>query len=188
MPPEVAVTVPQHILDGQYYRTATALMLHANGLHLAGNLLGIALFGTAVCSVTGWGVGGLMILMSGIAGNFVNAALYRTGHISIGASTAVFGAVGFLAAHQFFKKVSLPGQHIKAWLPLGGGLALLGLLGSGQHVDLTAHLFGFGSGIVFGLGYGLLIKHPASTRYQIASFLSVVSILTVAWRAAFGNG
>jgi len=178
----------QHILDGEYFRTATALMLHADSLHLAGNLLGIALFGTAVCSVTGWGVGWLIILVSGISGNLINAVIYRFGHISIGASTAVFGAIGFLAAYQFLKRFNLPGGRIKAWLPLGGGLALLGILGTGQYVDVLAHLFGFGSGILLGLTYGLFIKRPASVLWQVVCFMMAAGALLVSWMAAVGNG
>ena len=132
-----------HILQGEWYRSVTSLMIHANALHLSGNMVGIVIFGTAVCTTVGWGLGWLMILATGISGNLVNAVLYRASHISVGASTAVFGAIGILSAYQFVKKFKLPRQRIKAWLPLGGGLALLGILGSGEHVDLTAHLFGF---------------------------------------------
>jgi len=139
-----------HILRGELYRSVTALMIHANAMHLAGNMLGIAIFGTAVCTITGWGVGWFMILATGVSGNLMNAVLYKTGHLSIGASTAVFGAVGILAAHQFFKKFRLPGRRMKAWLPLGAGLAILSMLGSGEHTDLTAHLFGFMAGLILG--------------------------------------
>ena len=41
------------ILNGEIYRTVTALMLHSGYPHLAGNMAGIAIFGTAVCSITG---------------------------------------------------------------------------------------------------------------------------------------
>ena len=92
------------ILNGEIYRTVTALMLHASYPHLAGNMAGIAIFGTAVCNITGAGVGWLMILLTGILGNWANAALFRYGHISIGASTAVFGAVGILAAYQLHQE------------------------------------------------------------------------------------
>ncbi len=176
-----------HILQGELYRTATSLMLHANALHLLSNILGIALFGTAVCTITGWGVGWLMILATGIAGNLVNAGLYTTGHLSIGASTAVFGAIGILAAHQFFKKFRLPGQRIKAWLPLGGGLALLGFIGSGKHVDLTAHLFGFLAGIIMGSLYAILVRRPIARSYQVCCLLITISILVLSWMRAFGN-
>jgi len=174
-----------HILHGELYRTVTSLMLHANTLHLSGNILGIAIFGTAVCTTTGWGAGWLMILTTGIVGNLLNAILYKTGHLSIGASTAVFGAIGILAAHQFFRKLGLPGQRIRAWLPLAGGITLLGILGSGEFVDLTAHLFGFMAGIVIGALYAILVKGPISRPYQVYCLLVTLGVLVMSWIRAF---
>ncbi len=170
-----------HILRGELWRTATSLMLHANALHLAGNMVGIALFGSAVCSVTGWGVGWVMVVATGIIGNTANAFLYREGHFSIGASTAVFGAIGILCAQQFFKKFRVTGYRLKAWLPLGGGLALLGILGSGQHSDIMAHLFGFLAGIILGGFYALLIKKPAKQAWQFVCLVAVLIVFAVAW-------
>ncbi len=174
-----------HILHGELYRTVTSLMIHANTLHLSGNILGIAIFGTAVCTTTGWGAGWLMILATGIVGNLLNAILYKTGHLSIGASTAVFGAIGILAAHQFFRKLGLPGQRIRAWLPLAGGITLLGILGSGEFVDLTAHLFGFMAGIVIGALYAILLKEPISKSYQVYCLLATLGVLVMSWIRAF---
>jgi membrane associated rhomboid family serine protease len=162
-------------------------MIHANVLHLAGNLLGVAIFGTAVCTITGWGVGWFLILVTGIAGNLLNAVLHKTGHLSVGASTAVFGAIGILASQQFFKRFRLPGQRMRAWLPLGGGLALLSILGSGKHTDLTAHLFGFMAGIILGALYGALVKRPAASAYQACFLLIALSVLIVSWMWAFGH-
>ena len=177
-----------HILRGELYRSVTSLMVHANVLHLVGNVLGITIFGTAVCTITGWGVGWLMILVSGIVGNLLNAVLYKTGHLSVGASTAVFGAIGILAAQQFFKKFRLPGQRMRAWLPLGGGLALLSILGSGKYADLTAHLFGFMAGIILGALYGVLVKRSAARAYQACSLLIALTVLVMSWMRAFGHG
>ena len=176
-----------HISHGELYRSVTSLMIHANAMHLVGNMLGIAIFGTAVCTITGWGVGWFMILATGVLGNLMNAVLYKTGHISIGASTAVFGAVGILAAHQFFKKFRLPGQRMRAWLPLGAGLALLSILGSGgEHTDLMAHLFGFMAGLIMGAFYGVFVKHPPAKTYQICLLLIAIIILVVSWTRGFG--
>ena len=49
------------ILEGQLYRCATALVLHADATHIAANMVGVALFGSSVCAITGTGVGWLMI-------------------------------------------------------------------------------------------------------------------------------
>lgn len=169
------------IINGEIYRTVTALMLHSNYSHLAGNIAGIAIFGTAVCSITGAGIGWLMILLSGILGNLTNAALFRYGHISIGASTAVFGAVGILAAYQLCRKIKIANQRMKAWLPFAAGLALLGFLGSGRHSDLTAHLFGFVAGICLGLIYALYLYRHVEKRNQIYCMAATIGTVALSW-------
>jgi len=171
----------EHILGGEVFRAVTGLTLHVNSLHLIGNLLGILLFGTAVCSIMGGGLGWFLILVTGISGNLITALLYRTDHLSVGASTAVFGALGILAAYQFFQKIKIPGQRIKAWIPLGGGLALLGLLGSGQYVDMSAHFFGFLFGILFGCFYAGFIKRPAARIYQAGFLFLSLAIVAGSW-------
>lgn len=176
------------ILHGEVYRIVTALMLHADPVHLAGNMAGIALFGTAVCGSMGTGVGWVMILLTGIFGNLLNALLLQTGHLSIGASTAIFGAIGILAAHQFITRLRFPGGKMKAWLPLAGGIALLGFLGSGAHTDVTAHLFGFLSGLVLGAlktGWSKNIPTHAGQGWFMAFFIGIPSL---AWLTAFSHG
>lgn len=169
------------ILNGDIYRTVTSLMLHADTPHLAGNMAGIAIFGTWVCNITGAGVGWLMILLTGILGNLANAALFQYGHNSIGASTAVFGAVGFLAAYQLDRKIKVADQRKKAWLPLAGGLALLAFLGSGAHSDLTAHLFGFLAGIFLGLVYAMYLHRLLKKRHQTYCMAATIGIVIFSW-------
>jgi len=165
------------ILDGDWYRAATALLLHADVVHLAGNMVGIAVLGSAVCSIMGWGVGWLAILSSGIAGNVLNAVVYKAGHSSIGASTAVFGALGILSAWQFMRQARQPGGRFKALLPLGAGLALLGFMGSSVHTDILAHLFGFLSGITIGGLYGATVKTIPDMKVQAGALTIAVVIL-----------
>ncbi len=169
------------ILDGEIYRTVTALMLHSDYMHLAGNVAGIFIFGTAVGSIAGPGVGSLMVLSTGILGNYANAVLFQYGHISVGASTAVFGAIGITAAYQFHAKIKAGKQRMKAWLPLASGLALLAFLGAGKRADLTAHLFGFIAGIGLGLIYALFRYHFQQKSVQIGSMAACVIILVLAW-------
>ncbi|MCK5784178.1 MAG: rhomboid family intramembrane serine protease [Desulfobacterales bacterium] len=175
-----------HIMKGEVYRTVTSLFIHANVLHLAGNIVGIMLFGTAVCSISGWGTGWFMILLTGITGNLLNAVSYKTGHISIGASTAVFGALGILSGHIFLKKVKVRSQRMKAWLPLGGGIALLAMLGSGAHTDISAHFYGLIAGIIMGIFYTITAKQPPGVSLQITFLLMSLGILIISWMKALG--
>jgi len=174
--------VSDRIMNGEFYRVVTALMLHSGPVHLLGNMVGIALFGTAVCGVTRPGVGWLLILLTGALGNLANAALQLPGHRSIGASTAVFGAIGLLSAFQFWNKYRRPGHRLKAWLPLAGGLALLGLLGTaGEHTDLMAHLFGLLAGLLVGTPYILFVNRPLPDKYQKIAWCITGGILALAW-------
>ena len=171
----------RHVVSGEWYRCATALLLHADSMHLAGNLAWMAIFATAVCSITGWGMGWLLILVSGISGNLINAYVYGYGHSSIGASTAVFGALGLLSSYQFLKKILATGSRFQILLPLGAGLALLAFLGSSSHTDIMAHLFGFLSGVFIGLVYYGFVRHPFGWRFQAGALAAVIFVLVAAW-------
>src|SRR5262249_4043276 len=92
-----------HIVKGQVWRTVTALTLHADATHLPGNVAAIALLGTAVCRLLGPGLGTWLMLISGAAGNAFTAWLREPSHSSVGASTAIFGAVGILAGLAFVR-------------------------------------------------------------------------------------
>ncbi len=172
----------QRIAGGELYRVVTALLLHADAVHLFGNMAGLAVFATAVCHVSGWGAGILMVLFTGAGGNMVNAWVYEHGHLSIGASTAVFGAIGILSGYQFLQKRKNTRQKAAAWLPLACGMALLGFLGTGEHVDLTAHLFGFVVGILFGIGYAMANKTLRPAGQAICLGIAA-AVLTGAWAA-----
>jgi rhomboid protease GluP len=169
------------ILHGDLYRTVTALMIHADLVHLAGNMAALALFFTVVCSVQGVGIASFCTLASGALGNYLTALVYQSAHISIGASTAVFGTVGILIAHQTFSGFRVAKQRFRAWLPLGGGLCLLGLFSEGEHTDILAHLFGLGSGMVVGCIFEGLLKKPPGVPYQYLSFSLTLAAILFSW-------
>jgi membrane associated rhomboid family serine protease len=149
------------LLTREPWRAVTTLTLHGDVHHILGNAISGAIFGTAVNRRLGGGVGMLAILASGIFGNVFNSLWHVSSddafHSSIGASTAIFGAVGILAATQIaVDDVARARGEKRTWVDLAapaiGGLALLGALGSGgEHTDLGAHLYGLLSGFIVGL-------------------------------------
>lgn len=139
------------ILDGEWWRLLTALTLHSGGVHLAGNIVVGGIFINRLCRDLGSGLGWSLVLLSGILGNLLNAFVQNPDHRSIGASTAVFGAVGLLATINTLRyRHNL--RH--RWpMPVAAALGLLALLGAGgENTDIGAHLFGF----VFGIGLAVL--------------------------------
>jgi len=144
------------IVDGeQWWRAVTALTLHADVVHLVSNLISGMGFAFFVCRFFGAAAGWLLVLLSGVAGNVLNAVVYYPEpHYSIGASTAVFGALGLLTGVGLWAAVSAPDRRLSLprWLvPLFGGLTLLGLFGVGEgDVDVAAHISGFLCGVILG--------------------------------------
>lgn len=162
------------VLGSEPWRAVTALTLHADTSHVIGNAISGTVFASAVHRRLGPGGGTLAILASGIAGNVANAfyhrALGESDHRSIGASTAVFGAIGLLAATQLFlnRKRESGERGFLAWAgPIVGGLALLGTLGAGGAMtDLGAHMFGLAGGVVIGILAGLLLRDKLGTSQK----------------------
>lgn len=141
--------------EGEWWRPFTALWVHADMGHLLSNLSFGALLGWFVLKAYGVGWGWVWIFVSGVLANVaVAAAFWPERFAGVGASTAVFATVGLLVAHGVAWASGRGLRRHRSWLvPLGGGLALLGLFGSGGEsadVDVAAHLFGFGAGLAVG--------------------------------------
>lgn len=170
------------ILDGQWWRTVTALTLHADPSHLIGNLGAGVVLATAVCRTVGPGVGTWLVVLSGVLGNAITALLTGDGHDAVGASTAVLGSVGVLSGLAVVRARRAAGIRGRAWLPLGAGLALLAMLGSGKGTDLTSHLFGFVAGIVLGAAAAVLPLQSRWRQYALATTVSAV--VAVSWLLA----
>jgi rhomboid protease GluP len=173
------------ILDGQWWRLVTALTLHADWAHLSSNLAIGGIFVIFLCRELGSGLAWSLLLSAGILGNLVNAFVQSPGHSSVGASTAVFGAVGILAALSL---VRYRHQLQHRWpLPVAAALALLALLGTeGKNTDLGAHLFGFVYGGFLGLITEYLIVRRGAPGPVLNALLALISVATVvgAWWAA----
>jgi len=82
------------IMDGQWWRTVTALTLHSGVVHLLGNLTIGGFFIVYLCRDLGSGLAWTLLLLSGCLGTAANAWFQPAYHTSVGASTLVFGAVG----------------------------------------------------------------------------------------------
>lgn len=170
------------IREGEWWRAVTALALHADTLHLAGNLVFGLVFGFFAGELLGWGLAWSGMLFAGALGNALNAFVQAPGHASIGASTAVFATVGILSAYTWKRRRT----QINRWVPLGGGVALLAFLGmGGERTDIFAHFAGFGSGCLFGLVFGMLETRSllATWHKHILGFAAIL-FFALAWTLA----
>jgi membrane associated rhomboid family serine protease len=170
------------ILGGEWWRTVTALTLHGDGEHLLGNAVFGALFVGALGAALGTGTALWVTLLAGSAGNLLNAWVRAPLHQGIGASTAIFGAVGALSGVAFV--VRRGARTARAWVTFGAGLALLAMLGSSAETDVGAHLAGFAAGVPLGMGAARLPRFGAGV--QLALSLAALAAVTWAWRLAQG--
>jgi membrane associated rhomboid family serine protease len=173
------------VLGGEPWRVVTALTLHSDAAHVLANAVSAAVFVTLVFRGLGPGVGGALVLVSGAAGNLLNAWLQDAGHVSVGASTALFGAIGILCGLQFARIRFIRLRRRGAWLPLAAGLGLLAMLGTaGERTDVSAHALGLLCGLPLG-ALASLLPRPAAWPVQLALALASLAVLRWAWALAF---
>lgn len=172
--------------NGEWWRTITALTLHADLDHLAGNLVFGTLFGLFAGRLIGPGVAWLAALLAAGAGNALNTLLLDSSHRAIGASTAVFAMLGLLAAFVWRGKLMSQERWPYRIGPIVGSVALLMYTGTGDaNTDIGAHLMGFVCGFAVGMGLALVRGQLSRDRLQLYCAALAVGLLVVAWLAAF---
>jgi membrane associated rhomboid family serine protease len=174
---------------GEWWRAVTALTIHLDLAHLGGNLAFGGFFAYFVARYFGAGLGWLAIVLSGTLGNLINAFVQAGDHRSIGASTAVFGALALLTVNAWRHGFSSATSLRTRMAPLVAGIALLAFTGTGgENTDIVAHLTGF----VAGFGLGLAIVRYAlvdrGRRLQPASAWAAAGLVAVSWALALVVG
>lgn len=178
----------ERICNGEWWRTVTALTLHADAAHLLGNLFGLVFLGYLVARIMGPGLGWFLVLAAGGAGNAAIAALVSPHHVSVGASTAVFGALGILVGFSGTQKAFLGRDERRAWrtelFPLGAGLSILAMWGASPGTDMAAHLTGFVAGLILSIPFSVREYHWMKGRVQWVLEWACAVVLVGAWGLA----
>ncbi len=121
------------------------------------------------------------MLLAGAGGNLANAVLHGSSYLSVGASTAVFAAVGALGGLGMLKR-RRSGRHKRSWMPIAAALALLAMLGSGgERVDIWAHLLGLLFGGFIGIAIGLINPHAPKPWFQWLCGSATLGLLAYSW-------
>lgn len=177
-------TDARRVLGGEVWRVVTALTLHSDPAHVLGNAFSCAVFGTLLLRRYGVGLGAWLLLASGALGNGLSAVWEGSMYRSVGASTALFGAIGALASTELVRRRRLALGWSQAWLPIAGGIALLAMLGTGRGSDLTAHVMGLAIGAALGFVAAREIKTPPLPGMQRALAALALGAVALAWATA----
>ena len=176
------------IREGEWWRSFTALTLHSGLKHLVSNIGFGALFGILAGRVIGSGVAWFSIVLASGTANILNTILLESSHRSIGASTAVFAALGLVSGFVWRGKLTAQDRWPYRIGPIVGGIALLAYTGTGDaNTDIGAHLAGFVCGFTAGI---LLIRVADKLQYprvQFASGIAAMAVLVVSWLIALAN-
>lgn len=168
----------QRFRDGEWWRGFTALTLHLDLRHLLGNMGFGAFFGYFAGRMLGSGAAWLTIVVAAAIANGANAMLLETTHRSIGASTAVFAALGLLAGFVWKGQLMAQDRWPYRLGPIIGGIALLAFTGTGDgNTDIGAHLMGFVCGMAAGIG---MIRYvPALDDARLQSICGGIALALI---------
>jgi len=180
---------------GQLWRAWTALTLHVDGAHLAANLGAGVWFGYLAGRQMGVGTAWLLTVTGAALANLFEAFTGPADHRAVGASTAVFTALGLMAAYSWRERFQLTQRWARRWGPLVAGVILLGWTGSGgggedgqaptENVDIVGHVAGFAVGLLLGATAALpWFRRMLDRIPQWLSGAAAIASIVIAWAGA----
>jgi len=146
------------VMQGSIWQLFTSMFVHANIMHLAGNMFFFLIFGLRAEELFRTRDYLLIYFLSGLAGNLLTL-LMGPEMISVGASGAIFGIFG--ASIIYLRKTI--GQSIVSALMYAFFLLVIS---TGPGVNILAHLGGLAVGLL--IGYLLAARRRSQPTYQYA--------------------
>jgi len=181
-----------YTLSGEWWRLFTYMFLHAGIWHIVFNMWCLWDLGALCEQLYGRWTYLCIYLVTGIAAGLTSVA-WNPGVLSVGASGAIFGLAGALAASFYLGEFSIPRfaiQHtlrslmffigFNVVLGIGYNVFLGGNLG---YIDNACHAGGLVSGAILGALIAKLAAHGDAARRRVA-VLGVVAVVIAT--AGFG--
>ncbi|MGB4594389.1 MAG: rhomboid family intramembrane serine protease [Anaerolineaceae bacterium] len=143
--------INEFILDGEFWRLITPVLVHGSLIHIAFNMYALFIIGSRVEPVYGHGRFLVLYLLAGFGGNVLSFVL--SPNISVGASTAIFGLlaaeIALILQNRRFFGTQLRPILLNLVMVLAVNLSI-GLV-PGSRIDLFGHLGGLLAGFVFAM-------------------------------------
>lgn len=170
------------LTQGEWWRLFTATWLHANPPHLAMNAVFGFLFLGLVMGRYGAGVGLLAAYLTGVGGNLASGWIHGPALRGLGASGVVMGALGLLT----FPPLNLPklskglASRLVFGALLAGGLIFV-MVGTDPKADVVAHVGGFVTGWLFGLGLTRISRFTQLASVNLVAGILFVGLVILPW-------
>lgn len=137
-----------YIVNGEYWRLITPTFLH-NGLsHMVFNSFSLVLFGPALERMLGRGRFLFVYLVSGFIANLATLLFEPLTYTHVGSSGAIFGLFGYYLSIILFRKHWITKENAQIILTLTAISIIMSFIQ--PNINVTAHLFGFFGGFLFG--------------------------------------
>ena len=159
------------LFHGAFYTLLTGLFVHANFVHLSGNMIFLYVFGNSLEDEVGAFNTALVFFTGGIL-SFIISIPFYPGASMLGASAAIFSVMAalLLARH--------PGYSFQFLSPIGP-LALLYFIfnimavknAMGGNVAYLSHIFGFIIGMFFGAKWNKQVEGEPVSYFCIVNCL-----------------
>ena len=174
------------LVDGQWWRTVTALFLHIGFKHLAGNMATLGVLGVLTLRAVGPGRLLFIYVVAGVMGNWASYFLNPSFAVKAGASGAILGLLGALSGVRLRQLSLFPGSsRYKLWHVPSMLIAFYGfVIGIEPSVDHTAHIGGLLSCLLLGALVPALPEANERTVQWLAG-LSAVFFCFIAWLETF---
>jgi rhomboid protease GluP len=149
-----------NVWNGEVWRLFTAIFVHADILHIFGNMFFLLIFGLRAEDMFDLKEYLLIYFLSGLSGGLLTLVLWPPDTLSVGASGAIFGILGatIIYARQSIRQ-SIIGALIYAFFFF--------VINLGPNVNYLAHLGGLATGLL--IGYVLATSRrnkPATHEYK----------------------
>ena len=185
-------------LSGDWWRLLTYMFLHGGMFHIFFNMWCLWDLGAMCESLYGRWTYGAIYLITGIAAGLASVG-WNPGVLSVGASGAIFGLAGALAASFYLGELSVPREALRCVLrSLAFFIGFNVLFGFGWNIffgesmggiDNAAHVGGLISGAILGAMIARLAPHyDAYMRRATVLGVVALAVLGAGWRVRQWRG
>lgn len=162
-------------VDGEWWRLGSSMFLHFGVVHLLLNMWVLYANGRMVERMFGSTRFLMLYLFAGLCGSLASAAWNPTVN-SAGASGAIFGVLGGLAAFLVTKRCRVPREVIRAQGMSVGAFVLFNVVNGLAHqgIDNAAHLGGLAGGFLAGLSLARPLTPEARSEASATRLVGAV--------------
>lgn len=165
---------------GEWWRMLTSMFLHGGIIHIAVNMWALRNLGYTAELFYGRRNFLIIYFLSGLAGS-AGTLVWNPNVVSVGASGAIFGVAGALAALVYFKKLPVDRALLKRDIGSIGAMIVYNLIfgAAVPVINNAAHVGGLIAGVILGYALPAIIFRAEREKSNNAGNLAIAGVLAI---------